>query len=221
MIITMAWAQRSVLHAHRSLITQMAQTIQERISINKLFETHVESLGEKRGRLVGIIGFWTGHFVTTWRSGTAQEWILLNDALVSLYASSFAELMWKISDQGLAPVILFYATEPVEGRRPKRQADADMPTADRPDMGPPTLPPDGGGQRGNIEARPKATPHRDRNMETNPRTTVGEGSQERRGKRRKRMPKRRPRIPPPSRGIKGPGRPDPGRRIQRREAVGT
>ena len=158
MIITMAWAQRSVLHAHRSLITQMAQTIQERISINKLFETHVESLGEKRGRLVGIIGFWTGHFVTTWRSGTAQEWILLNDALVSLYASSFAELMWKISDQGLAPVILFYATKPVEGRRPERQADADMPTADRPDMGPPTLPPDGGGQRGNIEARPNGDP---------------------------------------------------------------
>ena len=115
-------------------------------------------------------------------SGTAQEWVLLNDARVSPFASSFAELMWKIGDQGLAPVILFYATETVRADGPngrpmltcRQETDQtrahrhchrmaeDKEETSKPDQ--------------------MATSYRDRYTETNPHTTGG-GSLEKRGRR--------------------------------------
>ena len=103
MMITMAWAQRSTVDPPpRATVAQMARIIQEHISINKLFETQTETVGEMRGRLMGVIGFFTGHYVTTWRSGAGQEWTMFNDARVSIFARSFDELMRNIGAEGLA-----------------------------------------------------------------------------------------------------------------------
>ena len=93
MMITMAWAQRSTVDPPpRATVAHMAGIIQEHISINKLFETQTETVGEMRGKLMGVIGFYTGHYVTTWRSGAGQEWTMFNDARVSIFARSFDEL---------------------------------------------------------------------------------------------------------------------------------
>ena len=106
--ISLAWEHNSPsqppsVQAIRTLTSQMSEVI----SINRLFET-TESLEQRYGRLEGITGFLQGHYVGVWRRD--QVWVLLNDAAISVVATSFGELTDFLGrGYGLAPTALFYA----------------------------------------------------------------------------------------------------------------